>query len=123
MSLGRSGGGGSSSFVRNSACAHWGLCLRLDLLLFGDSDVVLGVLLDEGNEALEGAVTFVVNKIATTSGLELESGETGYPEGNGGGKVILRGLELGNDDLVLDGGEVLSELQPCGCETLAVTTP
>ena len=66
----------------------------LILGLLSGLERVFGVLFDEGDEALEGAVTVVVKELAGTSGLELERGEARDTEGNARGKVVLRGLHL-----------------------------
>lgn len=55
---------------------------------------VLGLLLDESDEALERAVTIVVDELARAGRLELESWEAGDTEGNGCGEVILLCLDL-----------------------------
>lgn len=61
----------------------------------GEVERVLGVLLDEGDEALQGAVTLVVNELLGAGGLELESGEAGNAEGDSRGEVVFRDFELG----------------------------
>jgi len=64
-------------------------------LLGGDGDVGGGVLLEEGDEALERAVTLVVNPLLGAGGLELEGREAGDTEGNGRREVVLGDIELG----------------------------
>ncbi len=103
------------------ARAEGSLCV----LVGGDNrrERVLGVLLNEGNQGLERAVTLVVDEFFRASRLELDGGETGDAEGNGRRKVVLLGFHFGNDELVLHLGVLVSKLVPGGLETLAVTTP
>ena len=71
-------------------------CLgRLFDLNLRDFERVLGVFLNKGNKALQGAVTLVVDEFLGTGRLELQGGEASNPEWNGRRKVVLRGVELG----------------------------
>lgn len=56
---------------------------------------VLGVLLNEGNQALQRAVTFIVDEVTRTSGLELDGRETLDTEGNADWEIILGCLKFG----------------------------
>jgi hypothetical protein len=109
----------------------------------GDSKVIFGVFGEEFNERFKAAVTFVVNELPGTSGLELEGRESFDLEGGISGNIVISsvhlstrrskvGLELhrletkqicSHGNLVTDGGETLGEFEPCRSEALAVTAP
>lgn len=74
-----------------------GFCV-LTLDRYVELQSVFGVLLDEGDKALQRAVTLVVDEFASTSWLELDGGEARYTEGKRGGKIILLGLDFGTAD-------------------------
>lgn len=69
--------------------------LVLCLSLGGGLQGVLGVLLDESNQALQRAVTVVVNELTSASLLELQRREPGDLEVNGRWEVVLSSLHLG----------------------------
>lgn len=98
-------------------------CLGLLLASSSDRDVVLGVCDDELAHALEAAVALKVDPVARASRLELDRGEALYLEGKAGGQVVGRCVHLGNDELVLDRRELLSQLVVDGRQLLAVTAP
>lgn len=58
-------------------------------------DVVLGVLLSELDEVLEGAVAIVLEEVLAAGGLEHESGEASDLEGSAWGQVVFGGVHLG----------------------------
>ena len=62
---------------------------------FWEVEGVLGVFLEEGDEALKGAVALVVNEVLGASGLELERREALDTEGNSGREVVLGNFKLG----------------------------
>jgi hypothetical protein len=60
--------------------------------------LILAVLLDEGDQVLNGTGTRVLNRgVLSTSGVELNSGEAG----DGIGHIIGSGVNLGDSDLVI----------------------
>ena len=59
-----------------------------------DGDVILGVLGNELEKRFKAAVTLVINELLGTSGLELESRESGDLEGGVGGNIVLSGIHL-----------------------------
>jgi hypothetical protein len=104
---------------------------------------VLGVLVDEGNEVIERAVTIVVDKFAGASLLELDGRETGDAERSRWGNVVVRSLHLGTEkacivsrcpelsnrlknihrEPILEAGEMFTQRVPYGLEAFAVTAP
>lgn len=66
-------------------------------------DLVLAVLLDEGDKVLDGARTVVLNRlILLASRVELDGGEAS----DGVGHIVGSGIDLGDDDLLLEVGNV-----------------
>ena len=51
--------------------------------------------LNESDKALQRPIPFIINEVTTTRGLELESGEAGYPERNRRREVIFRRFQFG----------------------------
>lgn len=79
--------------------------------------LVLSVLLDEGNEVLNGTGTSVLNRgVLGTSGVELDSGEAS----DGIGHIVGSGVNLGHGDLLIqlrDIGVQRSKLLVLGSKT------
>jgi hypothetical protein len=86
-------------------------------------NLVLAVLLNEGNKILNGTRTSVLNRgILSTSGVDLDGGEAS----DGIGHIVGSGVDLGDGDFLVELGNVgvqSSELLVLGGKRLAVSTP
>ena len=66
-------------------------------------DLVLAVLLDEGDQVLNGTGTGVLNRgVLSTSGVKLDSGEAS----DGIGHIVGSGINLGDSDLLIKLGDI-----------------
>jgi len=83
---------------RNNLLHNLGLLsldLLFDLLDLREVDGVLGVLLNEGDEAFQRAITFVVNELLGTGSLEFECREALDAEWSRRREVVLGCVKLG----------------------------
>ena len=89
-------------------------------LLLRNSDLVAAVVADELSKGLDGTGTAVLDRLVLGAGLEeLDGGEARDVIGN----VVGGGVNLGDGDLVGEGGVLLGELVVLGREGLAVSAP
>jgi len=89
-------------------------------LLLGDSDLVAAVVANKLSKGLDGTGTAVLNGLVLGAGLEELDGRKARDVI---GNVVSGGINLGDSDLVGEGGVLLGELVVLGGEGLAVSAP